>query len=128
MISSPKAVFSIRIMRDRKAILENAWVRCLRDDRDAAPLFELVRTDLGLWVWDLALGPDMDADVQLERIGRELEANRSQLASLAVASTEFVLFLSFVVAEGKVLRVTNKLARLVAECGLELEIVTQSRG
>jgi len=115
-------------MSQEGTIIDNALVRCVRNDQDAAPLFELVRADLGLWVWEFALEPEMDADVQLEQVRRELEANRSKLASLAVESTESVLFLSFVVAEGAVLRVTNKLARLVAECGLELEIVTQSRG
>lgn len=119
--------FTPGVSQDR-TIIDNALVRCVRDEREAAPLFELVRADLGLWVWELAVEPDRDADVQLEQIRRELEANRSKLASLAGGCTEFVLFLSVAAIEDSMLRITNKLARLVAECGLELEIVTQSRG
>ncbi len=120
-------LFTAGMSQDR-VIIDNALVRCVRNDREAAPLFELVRADLGLWVWELAVETDRDADVQIEQIRRELEVNRAKLASLAVGSTDFVLFLSVAAIDDSMLRITNKLARLVAECGLELEIVIQSRG
>lgn len=115
-------------MSQGRVIIDNALLRCTRDDRDAAPLFELVRTDLGLWVWELALPPDAYADSQLEQIGRELDANRSKLASLAAGSRGYVLFLSVVADESSTLRIPRELVRLAADCGFELELFTQRSG
>ena len=109
-------------MGREKVIIDNALVRCLREDREAEPLFELAQAEFGLWVWELPSSLSADAEAQLELIWRELEHNRSRLIQLADGSREYVLFLSIATTGGAVLRFPHKLTRLVAECGMELEI------
>ena len=109
-------------MGREKVIIDNALVRCLREDREAEPLFELAQAEFGLWVWELPSSLSADAEAQLELIWRELERNRSRLIQLADGSREYVLFLSIATTGAAVMRVPHKLTCLMAECGMELEI------
>lgn len=102
--------------------ITNALVRCTRKDREAAGLFELTRTDLGLWVLELEfIQSDQQAD-QLAHICRQLQANSVRLRQLHEGSLDYTLHITLDLPESEPIVLDPSFMWLVSECGLKLEL------
>lgn len=102
--------------------LTNALVRCTREDRDAAGLFELIRPDLGLWVLELDFTADVRQAEQLAGICLQLQANSVRLQKLREGSVDYTLHLTFDLPEREPIVLVPLLTRLASECGFNIEI------
>lgn len=95
--------------------ITNALLRCTRQDDLAQQCFELVRQDLGLWVFEL---PE-----SLHEIVAALDAERTLLRSLATGGSDYTLHLAASVDEVHRLRIPSELAALSADCGFLIEVI-----
>jgi hypothetical protein len=98
-----------------EAIITNALLRCTREDDLAQECFELVRPDLGLWVFEL---PE-----SFQEIVDALTAERSLLISLSTGGSDYTLHLAASVDEVHRLRIPSELAALSADCGFLIEVI-----
>lgn len=98
-----------------EAIITNALLRCTREDDLAQECFELVRQDLGLWVFEL---PE-----SLQEIVDALAAERTLLRSLSTGGSDYTLHLAASVDEVRRLRIPSELAALSADCGFLIEVI-----
>lgn len=104
------------------ASLTNALLRCTRQDAAAAPAFELVRDNLGLWVLELDFDVSGSWPDQIETVCDLLESHRALLLTLAPGGSDYTLHLAVSPGEGRPVRLPAWLSRLSAECGFEIEI------
>jgi hypothetical protein len=102
--------------------ITNALVRCTRKDSEAAGLFELIRSDLGLWVLELDYTPDAQQSEQLAGICRQLQANTVRLQKLSEGSVDYTLHLTFNLPEHEPIVLAPSLMQLAAMCGFNLEL------
>lgn len=98
-----------------EAIITHALLRCTRKDDLAQRCFELVRADLGLWVFEL---PE-----SFREIVDALAAERSLLRSLSAGGSDYTLHLAASVDEVHGLRIPCDLAALSADCGFLIEVI-----
>ena len=100
-----------------EATITNALLRCTREDRLAAESFELVRKDLGLWVYEL---PE-----SFEDIVDAVSEIRPLLQKLADGGSDYVLHIAATIDGRKRLSIPCRLAGLSAECGFLIEVVSR---
>ena len=100
----------------------NALIRCTRQDREPADLFELVRSDLGLWVLEMDYPQDGTQADQIAEICRQLRLNLSRLRTLHEGSADYTLHLTFDLPEGERIILPPSLSKLAFECGFNLEL------
>ena len=102
-----------------EATITNALLRCTREDRLAAESFELVRSDLGLWVYEL---PE-----NLQEIINALSEIRPLLLPLLDGGSDYALHLAATVDERQRLSIPSSLAALSADCGFAIEVITSPK-
>lgn len=102
--------------------ITNALIRCTRQDRAAAELFELTRPDLGLWVLELDYTQDGTQGEQIAEICRQLQINLLRLRNRHEGSADYTLHLKFDLPERERIILPPSLTRLASECGLNLEL------
>ena len=105
-----------------QAALTNAFVRCIRCDREAAASFEWVREDIGLWVLELDPGPGMTLSEQIAAIYGQLQRRSDELRNLREGSRDFTLHLTFALLAAVPIILPAALADLASDCGFNLEI------
>jgi len=99
-----------------EAIITNALIRCIRKDRLASESFELVRADLGIWVYEL---PE-----NFEGIIDAVSEITPLLRQLSTGGSDYVLHLAATIKIGRRLSIPCRLAELSAECGFSIEVVS----
>lgn len=97
-----------------RAVITNALLRCTREDRFAQEVFELVRADLGLWVFEL---PE-----DFREIVAALSAIRPLLRRLSEGSSDYTLHLAATIDQIHSLRIPADLTELSGECGFAIEV------
>lgn len=101
----------------------NALLRCNRVDQMAHPLFECVRKDLGLWVWELGPFHTPDLGEWLVYTEKALRVNLPFLSQLRNGSTDYTLHLA-VNLRGPyfALVFSSSFIEIVSKAGFALEI------
>ena len=99
-------------------IITNALIRCTRNDDFPKGTFELVRPDLGLWVFEL---PE-----DLDGIIRDLTEIASLLKQLSKGSVDFTLHLAIASTFPYPLRIPKALTALSLECDFHIEVAPDS--
>ena len=99
-----------------EATITNALLRCTREDRLAAESFELVRDDLGIWVYEL---PENFEDI-IDAVS-EISPLLRQLSN---GGSDYVLHLAATIEIGRRLSIPCRLAELSVECGFSIEVVS----
>lgn len=107
-----------------KSYILNALLRCTRDDDLAAPIFDLVRADLGLWVLELpdGISQEMNLEEGVDAIYQSLLENNEHLEALGAQSTDFMLHITFYGVELVPLVLPSQLLILAARCGFGIEV------
>lgn len=105
-----------------KPLLASALLRCRRTDDHASPLFESVRPDLGLWVWELRPNAGIAWDQEIDVICGQLKANFPLLVALKNGSEDYTLHLSILIRKFTTIRIPPGLAAISAEAGFAIEI------
>lgn len=100
----------------------NALIRCTRPDVEAAGLFELTRSDLGLWVLELDYIQDGTQAEQIAEICRQLQLNSVRLRNLHEGSADYTLHLTFDLPQGERIVLPPSLSKLASECGFNIEL------
>jgi hypothetical protein len=98
-----------------EATITNTLLRCTREDDLAKGCFELVRHDLGLWVFELP--------VTFQEIFGTVAAERTLLSSLSSGVSDYALHLAASVDEVHRLRIPREIAALSADCGFLIEVI-----
>lgn len=102
--------------------MTNALIRLIRDDGAAGSVFELVRSDLRLWVMELDFQFSDAWASQMDGICEQIARHRMLLASLREGSSDFTLHLAVAGDETCALRIPVRMCELAPECGFEIEI------
>jgi hypothetical protein len=100
----------------------NALLRCTRTSRENIPLFECVREDLNLWVWELGPSTDSALSAWILSVSRAFRENMNSLASLS-DTDDYTLHLSFSsYPESGMLRLPPDFLGLAHQAGFAIEI------
>ena len=107
-----------------KPYLQNALLRCTRQDDIAGPVFDLTRDDLGLWVLELSHGYDSDESlaVDLDVVYQRLLVHKELLPKLESGSFDYTLHITYVGDESARLMLPPKLMLLAAQSGFQIEV------
>lgn len=106
----------------RRATIANALIRCTRSDRKAAPSFELVRADLGLWVLELDSNPESTLSEQIIEINSQLQVRLTELKNIREGSFDYTLHLTCDLPDTTPIILPTPLTGLASECGFNIEI------
>lgn len=104
----------------------NALLRCTREDRKAAPLFERVEKVPGLWVLELGPFADDSWTIWLSEAHQTLTRNEMLLKRLGTDSTDYTLHITVRFSDGLLaVTVPPSLSQILASCGIALEIYSE---
>src|ERR1035437_7279899 len=106
----------------RRATITNALIRCTRSDRKAAPSFDLVRADLGLWVLELDSNPESAISDQIKEINGQLQMRINELQNIRDGSFDYTLHLTCDLPGTTPIILPIPLTGLASECGFNIEI------
>jgi hypothetical protein len=109
-------------------VVTNALLRCTRTDTNAAPLFEKVRGDLDVWIWELGSQPFLTWSKWSDQTLPQLEANLSLLTELGEGSQDYTLHLMICARQLSPIRIPSQLSRLSLKAGFAIEIGFSSDG
>ena len=100
----------------------NALLRCLRQDRAAEPLFELIKESDGLWVMELYCGDSADWNAQVRTLCDQISPHRSKLMGLRHGSEDYTLHLAVASDYFSPIVIPTALSTLAHEIGFSIEI------
>lgn len=104
--------------------IHNALLRCTRRDTKAHPLFECVRQDLGLWVWELSGYGSCPWNQWTRETADALRAQLAKLSTLKYGSTDYTLFIEVgPVSDLKPLRIPSELTEISSVAGFSIELL-----
>ena len=107
--------------------ITNALIRCTREDKTPLESFELVCTDLGLWVRELDYTSGAGIPDQVASILSQLQSTETELRRLSGCTTDYTLFIEFDLPIP--IKIPVALSRLASDCNFDVEIYfTQNQG
>jgi hypothetical protein len=104
----------------------NALLRCTREDRKAAPLFERVEKVPGLWVLELGPFAEDSWTIWLSDAYQTLTRNEALLRSLGPDSNDYTLHITVRFSDGLLAAtIPPSMSQILASCGIALEIYSE---